>query len=192
MPRLTEIAHECLRAVIAPGDLVVDATIGNGYDTLFLARQVGATGHVFGFDIQAEALANTRQRLDDHDIDHVTLFERSHAELLNAVPDECHGGIAAIMFNLGYRPGSDKLITTQQESTTKAVNESLALLRPAGCLSVLAYRGHDGAVEESLAVLALVDALDPRRFQTREYKSQSDDETAPQLLIIQKLVDGQT
>ena len=38
------------------GDYAVDATLGNGHDTCFLAKIVGDNGKVFGFDIQKRQL----------------------------------------------------------------------------------------------------------------------------------------
>ena len=56
--KLTEMIHEILRPIIKPGDLVVDATLGNGFDTLFLAKAVGPQGKVIGFYIQECAIEN--------------------------------------------------------------------------------------------------------------------------------------
>ena len=49
------IAADVLRQVVQPGDTVVDATLGNGHDTLMLCELVGETGRVIGFDIQPDA-----------------------------------------------------------------------------------------------------------------------------------------
>ena len=38
--------------VLRPGDMAVDATAGNGADTLALARMVGPDGVVHGIDVQ--------------------------------------------------------------------------------------------------------------------------------------------
>ncbi len=58
------------------GDTVVDATAGNGNDTLYLANLVGATGRVYSFDIQAQAIENTAALLAKHD--NVTLIHDGH------------------------------------------------------------------------------------------------------------------
>ena len=60
---LTTLAQQAVAAVLGPGGLAVDATVGNGHDTLFLARRVAPRGRVFGFDIQPAALAGARRRL---------------------------------------------------------------------------------------------------------------------------------
>ena len=55
------IAADVLRQVVQPGDTVVDATLGNGHDTLMLCELVGETGRVIGFDIQPDAVERDRK-----------------------------------------------------------------------------------------------------------------------------------
>lgn len=57
------MAHKLIVERVSPGDTVVDATCGNGVDTRFLAELVGARGTVYAFDIQAQALQRTSERL---------------------------------------------------------------------------------------------------------------------------------
>lgn len=59
--RTTELAMHIISSYVRPGDIVIDATCGNGHDTLRLAR-MGA-GMVFAFDVQPEAVAATRALL---------------------------------------------------------------------------------------------------------------------------------
>ena len=54
---ITQWVHEELRRFIRQGDLCIDATVGNGGDTEYLC---GLTDRVIGFEIQEEALLNTR------------------------------------------------------------------------------------------------------------------------------------
>lgn len=151
--RLTEQAHDVLAAAVRAGDTVVDATVGNGYDTLFLARAVGASGAVFGFDIQAPALANAQQRLNAAAIaQRVTLIRANHADMHRFIPAHLHGRIAAVMFNLGYLPGGDHNLITRASTTEAAVSVAWSMLRPGGRLSVVAYRGHAGGTHEASVV----------------------------------------
>ena len=53
-----------IRNQVQDGDLCIDATMGNGNDTLLLSRLCGSTGKVLAFDIQEQALNATRERLD--------------------------------------------------------------------------------------------------------------------------------
>ncbi|AOZ92115.1 tRNA (mnm(5)s(2)U34)-methyltransferase [Paenibacillus crassostreae] len=150
-------AHKIVSERIQPGDVAVDATIGTGADTLFLAKSVGPKGLVFGFDIQEEALSLTQQRLHQHtatSISPVTLLLRSHASMREALPLHYHGKLAAIMFNLGYLPATDsnKEIITETDSTITALETALELLRPGGVLTAVLYPGHPGGDLEAVSV----------------------------------------
>lgn len=121
-------------------DLVVDATIGNGNDTLFLANLV-PKGFVYGFDIQETALAKTTKLLNDNKISNYQLFLDNHKNINVALKDYL-GKISLITFNLGYLPGGDKLITTKYESTIKAIDNSLKMLNNKGAILITVYPGH--------------------------------------------------
>jgi len=138
---------------LQPGDRAVDATAGNGYDTLFLAEQVGAAGHVYAVDLQTAAIESARQRLITAGChERVTFLHGNHAELMSLLPEDCQRTIAVVMFNLGYLPGSDRELVTTPESTLHALDAALGLLRPGGVLSVVSYWGHPGGAEEGQMV----------------------------------------
>ncbi len=46
-------AHKLISERLTLGDRAIDATVGTGADTLFLAKATGARGEVYGFDIPA-------------------------------------------------------------------------------------------------------------------------------------------
>ncbi len=131
---------------LAPGDVAVDFTMGNGNDTLFLSRTVGEDGRVYAFDIQEEALTSTRAHLEECDAPkNYTLICASHHRVREFVKEPIKAGI----FNLGYLPRSGKKsITTMRETTFPAVEAALELLLPDGVLIVAIYPGHEeGALE---------------------------------------------
>jgi SAM-dependent methyltransferase len=157
--RLTGRAHRLLAAVLVPGDLAVDATVGNGHDTLFLARRVAPGGRVIGCDIQPTALDAAGRRLTAAGLQGaVRLHRAGHERLLELVPAEEHGRVAAVTFNLGYLPGGDKRLTTRAATTRAALDAAARLLRPGGLLSVLAYVGHPGGAAELAVVRAWAEA----------------------------------
>lgn len=167
MERLTETVHQLLSARLKAGDVVIDATAGNGHDTLFLAQTVGPTGRVYAFDVQPAALEQTRRRLEaagfyEHQTIH--LLQQNHAEMRESVPAEHHGQIAAVMFNLGYLPGGDKSVMTQTESTRRGMEAALSLLREEGTLTVVAYTGHPGGPEETATVAEVLQSLSEAEF----------------------------
>ena len=158
--RLTERVHETLSEFITAGDSVVDATAGNGYDTLFLAEQVGDKGRVYAIDIQQRAVDSARQLVQDAGLEHrVEWFCASHAELGKLIAPEYQQTIKAVVFNLGYLPGSDKSIQTKAATTLSALSQAYALLSPGGALSVMAYPGHAGGEQETKAVKDWFDSL---------------------------------
>ena len=201
------LAQQLVRAKVREGDVVVDATCGNGNDTLFLAQLVGPRGRVVGCDVQPAALAATAARLAQADAsaasgtatnsaargaasahsiaERVTLHLASHSELAALVPPEAHGTVAAAMFNLGYLPGSDEAVITTANTTLPALEQALALLRPDGLLSVLVYPGHPGGAVEAQAVDTWAAALPPDSAQAITYR-QANRPTAPYGIFISK------
>lgn len=183
---LLAYAHQQVAAVLAPGDRALDGTVGNGHDTRFLAEQVGPTGQVYGFDIQAAALQSARARLDASGVARwVTLHQDSHAHLAHHLAG-LEGSLRAAMFNLGYLPGSDKTVVTQPESTLVALRATLPLLGPGGRLSIVLYPAHPGGQAESEAVLAWARSLPPPRAQVLWYQFLNPRTPPPSLLLIEK------
>lgn len=159
----------------------IDATVGNGGDTLFLAELAAASGgRVFGFDVQAAALERARARLAERSLS-AELFLAGHEKMADLLPPELAGKFACAFFNLGWLPRSDKSTITRPETTLAALESAAgALDKSCGLLSVLCYRGHDGGAEEFEAVREFFDA----RFGGG-YESFSDAENAvsPVLLV---------
>lgn len=162
-PRATEIAQLIVKARVQAGEHVVDATVGNGYDTLFLATCVGKTGRVDGFDIQESAIASTKARLGDNPP--VFLHLRGHEEMAAVVAP----GVSAVMFNLGYYPSGDKTIITHPDTTITALNAALDLLAANGLLTIVIYPGHPGGAEEASRIEAWIDTLTADRFRVIHY-----------------------
>lgn len=155
---LDALAHAALEKALRPGMHAVDATAGNGYDTLFLARRVGAKGRVWAFDVQRAALEATRARLAGvEDAAPATLIHAGHEGLHQHIPED--SPINAAMFNLGYLPGSDKSITTNPEHVVAALRGLLRRAAPGAVFSVHAYTGHTRGDEELRALLDLTETL---------------------------------
>lgn len=184
---LLEVAHAAVRQSVRVGDVVVDATLGNGHDTVFLAQAVGAAGRVYGFDIQPQAVQATRQRLQAQGLlDRVDLYLASHAGMGRYIPEIHHGGIMAVMFNLGYLPGADKNIITRADSTVVALTEACGLLAMGGVLTVTVYPGHPGGDEEAAGVEAWACGLDGKGYQVETVLSQLHQASAPRLFVVRK------
>ena len=181
--RMTEVAQAAWgRALGEGGAFAVDMTAGGGKDTLFLARAVGARGHVLGCDVQAVALSRTRVLLAAHageGLGAVRLREGCHSTLtLQEATERVGWGAAApprarpslVCFNLGYLPGGDRAVKTAPETTVPAVRGALDMLGRGGLLSVLVYVGHQGGPQEREAVEATLSGLSPRNWSCSEVR----------------------
>ncbi|QDT43942.1 arsenite S-adenosylmethyltransferase [Gimesia alba] len=186
MTRLTDRAHQLIAAVLQPGETAVDATAGNGHDTLFLCQTVGPAGQVYAFDIQQVALNQAAELLHQSGYTNCELVCCDHSLLREMIPEEYQGRIGAIMFNLGYLPGGDHSQITQTDSTLTAIEAALLLLRPGGILTVMAYPGHAGGDSEMTAVAKRFRQLEESHFKIEVILARSESTSAPRLLVAQK------
>jgi predicted methyltransferase len=172
---------------VTPGGIAVDATVGNGHDTLFLAQLVGEEGTVYGFDIQEEALEITRRRLEEANVqERVRLFHENHARMADVLPASAHRQVQAVMFNLGYRPGGDKSIVTRSASTLEALEAAVDWLRPGGVLTAVLYSGHEEGKEEAQSVIAWGKQLDQKMYHVLWYQFINQKNSPPTVLAIEK------
>lgn len=152
MKSAVRISHLFMFDSICIGDIVIDATAGNGHDTVFMAECVGSEGAVIALDKQEDAIIATQTLMKHHDIKNVNCMLADHADMDILLQPFSHR-VSCISFNLGYLPGSaDRSIITNAQSTIKALNACLHLLNYRGSISVIAYRGHDHGLDEALAV----------------------------------------
>ena len=183
--RLTAAASSWIEVALFDGALAIDATVGNGYDALFLGHRVGPKGRVLGFDVQKAALAGAREILKFvGSIDHVSLIHDSHTRLADYLP--AGALIHAAMFNLGYLPRGNRQIFTRPETTVLALRSVLEHLAERGRVTLLAYRGHEGGVPEYQGVRKFLEELPEDEWLVEELASTSDSPVAPRLFRIQR------
>ena len=176
-------AAEVLENVIRPGDTVVDATMGNGHDTLKLAGWVGEKGHVVAFDVQQQAVDNTRSRLAEAGVmERVTLHCVGHEHMAEYI----HEPVRAVAFNLGWLPGGDKTVTTHWETTLQALNAALELLAPMGVCTVCAYPGHEAGDHERNELIEYLAKLPPQRYNVLRQTFINAGPGAPECFVIQR------
>lgn len=183
MNNAVEVLWQLVPRFLTAGDSCVDATVGNGRDTAALCGLVGPEGHVYGFDIQQDALDRAAILLTDT-VPQVpcTLIHASHADMRAYV----EGPVALILFNLGYLPGGNKAITTQAESTLAALNAALGLLRPGGRVAVVLYPGHEAGARESAVVKAWASQLNQREHTVLAMSFMNQANHPPELILIEK------
>ncbi len=178
-------SHDILKDTIVSGDTVIDATVGNGNDTVLLAQLVGPFGKVYGFDIQEEAIANTSTKLLlTGQLEHVKLINDGHEKMTEYIPNNTQ--VSAVTFNLGYLPKGDKNITTLPDTTLKAIKLSLGLLRRQGIISIMVYSGHESGKIEKEAIDEFVIHLPQDEYNVLVYKFVNQKNNPPYLYVIEK------
>lgn len=144
--KIIEYSHQLVRKRVNDGDFVVDATLGRGNDTLFLANLVGKNGKVYSFDIQKEAIEYSYNILESNNLnDRVDIINDNHEKMANIIDKP----IKAIMFNLGYLPGGDKEIITKASTTIGAIKGGINLLENDGIITIVVYVKHDDGFESN-------------------------------------------
>ncbi len=177
------LCHLFLRERVRPGDRVVDATCGNGNDTLLLAELVGPTGKVWAFDSQEAAVKATDATLTAAGCrERVEVVQDGHERLREYLAEP----VRAVVFNLGYLPGGDKGFVTRPASTRSALEQAASLLEPGGAVLVVVYTGHPGGDEEWAMVRAWGEALGPREFNVWQARQMNRSEAAPFLVLVEK------
>lgn len=180
-----KFTHTLLYQSVEEGDTVIDATVGNGNDTLLLAKIVGPEGTVIGFDIQRDAISATKNRLIEADLNQrVQLIEAGH-ELVDSFSIK-ESSIAAAVYNLGYLPKGDKSIITSPDTTIESLSKVLPLLKPGGLILIMVYYGHEGGAEEKEAVLSFAQSLPQKYYDVLQYAFINQKNSPPFLLAIEK------
>ncbi len=188
LPSAVRWSHLLIEERLRPGDLAVDATAGNGHDTLFLARLVSPGGHVFAFDVQERAIASARELLlgGGSAEGGFTLIHAGHETLGERLPAGARGRVQAVMFNLGYLPGSDKKLITETAKTLSAIPQALEWLSLGGIMTVIVYPGHEGGASEAGEVEKFATGLSPREIEVQHIRPVNRTASPPECWVFWK------
>ena len=160
--QITEWCRHFIEDHVEEGDICIDATAGNGNDTKLLCELVGASGKVYAFDIQEQAIANTKERLEKANLsERAEVLLESHIHMSKYVDE---GSASCIVFNFGYLPGGDHSLATRKESSIQAIYEGLSLLKKGGIMSLCIYSGGDSGFEEKDGILEALKKLDGKQY----------------------------
>lgn len=175
-------AHKTIRIYQPQPQITVDATMGNGHDTDFLACH---SQTVYAFDIQKAALISTEQRLQKTNrLNKVHLIQDNHEFMLNHLPKSTTADV--FIFNLGYLPHSDEAIITKTKSTLAALNSALKYLSPKGIISIMTYPGHEGGQSEMAAVINWLQSH-AAQYPVTHIHSMQETQDSPHLFTLIKI-----
>lgn len=155
----------------------VDATLGNGNDSLYLSKLVTNNGHIYAYDIQEQALRNSQYLFENEQVNNVTMKLKSHEYIEE-------DNIDLAIFNLGYLPGFDKTIKTTKETSLKALNNLLPKMNKDKMLIIIClYVGHKEGLEESILIDEFVKTLPSNEYLVSKYQNYNR-VTSPYILTI--------
>lgn len=189
-----DLAHSYWHQLIQPGDIVVDATCGNGQDSLILCNLTlqDLKGKVWALDIQAKAIEQTQNYLAQHlkkeQIARVFYQQGCHSQFPTSIET---GTVTLIIYNLGYLPGNNKDLTTLTHSTLESLKQALALLKPGGLISITCYPGHAEGLNEQIALLDFVAYLPANEWSCCHHQWLNR-KKSPSLLLLQKTLTHHT
>ena len=179
----TQLAKEIMNEKLNEGNIAIDATVGNGYDTLFIAERIGETGKVYGFDIQEKAIINTKEKLKENGYwQRALIIKDSHENMNKYIKEK----VDFIIFNLGYLPGGNHNITTKFDTTIKAIKKSLNLLNRNGILLMVLYYGHENGKIEKEKVINFLESLDQKYFDVLMFNFINQKNNPPILIGVEK------
>jgi len=178
MQNITTFVHDALKPYLSKDGCAIDATLGQGHDTVFLAKHVK---EVFAFDIQLDAINQAKARAKTMGLTNIHFIRDSHINMAVYVALN----IDAIVFNLGYLPGGDKTVTTQTNTTKDAILTALKLIKPGGIVSVVFYPGHPEGKREKTTILPWLTSLEDPLYKVYTYQIINQDK-APQAVLIKK------
>lgn len=183
-----DLAHAYWSTLIIPGDCIIDATCGNGYDALILS-QLALTDHsgeLHALDIQLEALNSTRLRLANHlstgQLARVHLHQSCHSHFPSTLSS---GSVKLIVYNLGYLPGTSKIITTRVETTLESLRTAQTLICLGGGISITCYPGHSEGAREQTALVEYLSQLSPTEWSVCHH-CWLNRRQAPSLILLQR------
>ena len=179
-----DISKRICKLKLSHGDIAVDCTMGNGNDTVFLCNLVGENGKVYAFDIQEEALINTRKKLEQLNcLERAEIILDGHQNIDKYVKEN----VRLVIFNLGYLPKGNHEITTKKETTLQAVQKCLKLLEPNGIILLIIYPGHENGQKEKEALDSFTSELNQKEYSVAKIFFTNQINNPPELICIEKV-----
>lgn len=172
-----------LKQKLKEDSICVDATCGNGNDSLFLAKNI-SKGRLFCFDVQNEAIESTKELINKNNLKCSIEYILDSHENIDLYLNKKFADV--IIFNLGYLPKTDHSIVTTSEVSLKAIQKSLEILKIYGVLSILMYPGHSEGNKEKNVILDFVKKLEKKYYNVIYIQNKNGKNNPPELIIIEK------
>ena len=180
-----EFSHWVISNHVDKYNVIVDATCGNGYDTVFLSKKLNKNGKMYAFDIQKSAIEKTKSKFQDKNVN-IEFINDGHEKLDKYIKEN----IDCIIYNLGYLPGSSKNIITKKETTIKSLELAVDMLANNGLIVIVIYSEHQGGEQEKDAVLDFTSKLNYKKYNVLHYNFINQKMNPPEVVVINKRGDN--
>ncbi|GAA0077742.1 class I SAM-dependent methyltransferase [Clostridium sp. CTA-5] len=172
---ISKLSHYIIKEFLNNKEIAIDATLGNGYDTDFLSNNFNT---VYAFEIQKCACDDYIKMKKDN----VKVINDSH----HLIKEYIFESVDCIMYNLGFLPGGNKSITTQNATSLKSIKDGLEILNYGGIMTICIYRGHEeGKIEES-CIISYLKSLPKNQYGVMLHSFLNRSEDAPILVVVEK------
>lgn len=171
---------------LKPGMTAIDATCGNGNDSLFLKQCITKSGKLYALDIQKEAIEQTRNllSLNGYEESECLIIKQCSHEVFDFLePDE---QVDLVIYNLGYLPKGDKKMTTHFETTLKSINSAMTCIKQGGLIFILCYRGHAEGEEEFHHIESFLTQQSQREFDVLKMAFINQQNKPPVMWIVER------
>ncbi|MGL4345512.1 MAG: tRNA (mnm(5)s(2)U34)-methyltransferase [Cellulosilyticaceae bacterium] len=159
--------------------VAMDGTLGKGADMAFLCG-LEQVAEVWGFDIQQEAIAMSKEHVGEWDDKDVHYVRDSH----HHVDQYIQKPIDIAMFNLGYLPTGDKAIVTHSETTLVAIEKVMGQLAEGGIMTILTYPGHEEGMNEHCQITQFLGQITQKRYEIFRISKQNVKRPCPEIFVI--------
>ena len=171
----SSLTHSIIKNFINDKKVAIDGTLGNGFDTDFLAENFEV---VYAFDIQKVACDKYKENQKKN----VTVINDSHHKFLEYINEN----VDCIIYNLGFLPGGDKAITTCHKSSIDSIRVGLNILKSGGMMLITSYRGHDEGMNEYNYIQELLYTLPKNKYAVMKHEIINRSNKSPVLFVVEK------
>lgn len=179
MKSMVAISHDFLKPALHKQARAIDATLGQGQDTLFFLKARAA--RIAAFEVQADVAARTMERIGSSK---VQVYLTGHEHMQESLPSDWVENTDAILFNFGYCPHENPQIQTRPKTSLEAVQQALTMLKVKGRMALVFYP-HEDWEEESALIEDFLMTLDPHVFAIQKV-IQLNAKKAPFVVCLEK------
>lgn len=178
---VTSVIKLIARNKVKKNGVIIDATLGNGNDILYLLKLLDEDGFAYGFDVQKLAIENTKIKLKEIDSRKYLLINDGHENIDKYIKEK----INFVVYNLGYLPKSNHKIITRPETTVLSIKKSMDLLEIGGCICIASYISHDNGHEYNY-LCKFIKGIDQSIYNVLEINFINQINLPPHLFVIER------